>query len=273
MSKYGHNKNKNGTEPWRSKDSKVVIGVDSFERVDLNPVAFDRLVKQKGTRVKVFRTTYCPNVKSVDSAEHEINCQLCNGSGFIDRHPIHTLATIQSQDLEKQSHLEGLVDGNSVASTFLVGIELQYMTLVELQDFTDIYIQRVLRNPNILIRKDVLKYTACKVNFVIDSTGKEYYIDTDYVIDRDGDLSWVLNRGPALGAVYSIHYEASVQFRAVKAMHVNRFTQRKVGVNTEFVKLNEQWLLEKEFLVRRRSKATGADLVQGPFDTHTIVED
>lgn len=186
---YGHNESTKNVKSWDVRESKVLPDDASTKgRVDLNPQDFDNLIDQKGMNCKVFRTMYCPNVKSVDGAEHQIDCPLCNSSGFIDFDPIKTKVFVQTQELDKLPHVEGFVDGNTVMMTFKIGIELQYFTRIELTDFTNIYFQRVLRNPNSDV--DVLQYKACRVNALIDADGVRYYPDTDFKIDLNGSIKW-----------------------------------------------------------------------------------
>jgi hypothetical protein len=266
---FGHNKTTKKQKSWDVKEPAVLADSNPVQRVDLKVDEFDRLLSQKGANVCCYRTTYCPNVKSVDGAEHEIDCPLCNGSGFIDLNPIQTKAFIQNQDLERiMDSAAGQFDGNSVAMTFPIGIELQYFTLIELVDYTQIYYQRVLRKPGTLI--DVLKYKACRVNVIVDKNNVQYYQGQDFKLDPNGNIQW-LDRKPADNLIYSIHYECHSQFRATRAMHVNRFTQYKPPgeAGVEHIKLPEQWICTKEFLLRRRDINTNADLNEGPFGPHT----
>jgi hypothetical protein len=189
MSAYGHNKTTRRKPGWNVKDPKTRPETDARNRIDLIPGDFDRLIKQKGAMCKVFRTTFCPNVKSVDGAEHEIDCTICNGSGFIDLDPICTYVYIQAQELDKLPNIEGLVDGNTVMMTFPIGVELQYFTKVELHDFTDIFPQRVMRKPGSLV--DVLKYSACRVNVLIGKDGTRYYQELDFTLDLNGNILWL----------------------------------------------------------------------------------
>lgn len=269
---HGHNRLTKGRESWNIAESIFGTAKGGNARANLNPHAFSELIEQQGVNVKVYRTSYCPNVKAVDGAEHEIDCTTCNGSGWIDLEPLCTRAILQSIALEKVSRIEGLVDGNTVMMTFPTGIELQYFTLVELQDYLDIFIQRVLRNP--VGDVDILKYAACRFNFVVDKNLTRYYQDQDFKIDPNGDILW-LSGGtaskPATNTPYSVHYEAKVQFRAVRAAHVNRLAQHKIGNEVEFVKFPENWYLAKEFLLRKNDALTGNELKQGPFDNHAIV--
>jgi hypothetical protein len=245
--------NKSRPQGWRIKPPVRIPGKRGPDRVDLEPAKFKKLLETKGTRVRVFRTTFCPNVKSIDGAEHNIDCSLCR-DGWLDVRPIETIAVIQNQSFEKLIFSEGLFDGNSVAGTFDFGIELQYFTLVELVDFQEIFYQRVKRQKGAV---DVLKYRAHVVNVLIDQNGIEYFPDAHFTLDINGSIRWNPNQGPQEGVIYTIHYEGSMQFRAVRAMHVNRFTQVFVPENggvIEHIKLPEQWLLMKEFLVKRRDK-------------------
>ncbi len=223
---------------------------DQRNRLNFRPEKYDALINQQGVRVKVFRTTFCPNVKSIDGGEHEIDCQLCKGSGFTDARPIQTMAVLDKQSLEKKNRPEGYVDGTKTTATFLQGIGLQYFTLVELLDFTDIFIERIKRQRGSI---DVLKYPAICVHLVKDSSGKEYFQGNDFTLDVNGSISWLPGRGPDAGVIYSLNYDCKVQFRAIEALHVNRFVQvGRRDKNVEMVHMNEQWVLQREYLVDRK---------------------
>lgn len=250
-----NNNNTKSKLAWRVKEPTKLEDAFPLQRLSLRADDFDRLILQQGTRVKVYRTMFCPNVKSIDGAEHQIDCEIvgCNGSGYVDKYPICTTAFIQTQSLEKLVDVAGLADQNSVTSTFLTGIELQYFTLVELVDFTEIYFQRIKRDGSRAF--DALKYNAKRINVILDQNDVEYFEGIDCNIDINGNIVWVTSRGPADDVIYSIHYEAPVQFRAVRSMHTNRFTQVKDAADAgkiAFVKMPEQWLLVKEFLVKRK---------------------
>ena len=247
-----NNRNTDKRNFWNNKEPAQVPAQDIRSRSSLDPVAFDNLIKSHGVRVKVYRTMYCPNVKSVDGGEHEINCEQCNGSGFIDVHPIQTVAYIQNQGYESNFNAEGHSDGNTVSSTFLGGIELQYFTRIDLLDFTEPFFERLLRNDTNI---DFLKYSAARVNVVIDSSNNEYYQGVDFKLDVNGNIQWNTGSGPAENVIYSVHYESIIQYRAIRAVHVSRFAQvpdKQTGGVAQ-VKLPEQWTLQKEFLVLRRN--------------------
>lgn len=260
-----HNKTTKKIKGWNVVEPQVYKDDAPQERVNLNPEAFDKLINQKGIFVNVYRTTYCPNVKSVDGGEHNIDCDMCNGSGWLDLSPICVKAFIQSQNNEKSLQANGYVDDNTVLFTFPIGIELQYFTLIELRDFTDIYIQRVARSQGTI---DNLKYKAKRVNLLVDSNGREYIEGSDFCLTNNGQVKWKSGKGPAPETIYSIHYEAIVQFRATTAIHVNRFTQATVDGGIAHVKMPEQWMCSKEFLVRNKDDQ-GEDMKPNPIPNYT----
>lgn len=246
---------------WNSKPPKVVpksvLGTPKGA-VSLSPEKYEALIKQQGVRVRVWRSATCPNVKDISSAQHEIDCKICNGGhGFVDVLPIETIAVIQNQALEKLQNVEGVLDGNTVAATFQLGVELQYFTLVELCDFTDIFYQLVKRQRGAI---DVLNYKACRVNFVMDSSGKMYQQDSDFILDENGCIKWNAGKGPTPETIYTIHFEVAQQFRAIRAIHVNRFTQDgRKSDSVKFIKMPEQWVLQRSYLVDRKDR-TGNEL-------------
>lgn len=236
---------------WNVKEAISTLDLATGQTVRFTPEKFDEAILSKGVRVKVYRTMRCPGRKSVDGGEHEIDCQVpgCNGSGFVDIHPISTHAVIQSQTQEWTDMPEGFVDGNTVQGTFARGIELTYFTLVSLCDYTEITDEVVKRSEGDI---DVLRYEAMRVNVVLDKNGIEYYQGIDFNLDENGNIRWIANHGPDKFELYSIHYEMPIQFRAIRAIHNNRFTQIP-GENGQisFLKMSETWMLSKEYLVKR----------------------
>jgi hypothetical protein len=243
---------KPGVIGWNPKPIPVLPGKNVTGKVNLQTEKFDDLIDQQGVRVKVYRTSFCPRVKSIDGAEHEIDCPLCHGEGFVDRYCLETWAFIQTQSLEKIAQPEGMVDGNTVSATFQKGVELQYFTLVELLDFTEIFYERIKRQDGLT---DVLKYPAVRINLLMDADGKEYFEGIDFQLDPNGNIRWIANRNPGRGVTYTINYETNIRFRAVRAVHNNRFAQISKDGQTHLIKMHEQWMLQKSYLVTRTDLA------------------
>jgi hypothetical protein len=258
-------KKRNNTPGWAQK-SEYLQTVDvafTDKKQSLNPDELDRVVKQHGVPVRIYRSMYCPNVKTVDAAEHQIDCKLCNGSGIIDIKPLESTAYFHSNSFNPKIGPEGNHDGNVLMATFLRGIELQYFTLVEL-DIPDVFYQRVKRQVTSI---DILKYPALQINAVVDSRGKEYYEGNDFRLDPNGSISWKTGKGPSKNDIYSVHYHTKVQFRATKAIHKNRFLNLKTKSDQiKIVKANEAWEMTREYLVRRSS-------ILGEFLPQNDIED
>ena len=443
VNKTGVNRNTNRQPHWNGKNPAQIPDAAPRSRTALDPVAYDNLIKQHGVRVKVYRSMFCPNVKSVDGGEHNIDCTLCNGSGYLDVDPIETVSYLANQNFQEEMTVEGYHDGNSVGATFLGGVELQYFTRVDLMDFTQPFYERVLRRadstkgtggtpaaptvpatqaqisitfpdvpgnspelaffngglngsffnvidngsngiktslifgdfnditePNGIVESagveilfipdtpniprtgtdwavsveslilgittdvptspnttprtgqtaatlqrlctvervgsvitlttiaggattvsnptnaggttgniisqgtnvvpavpfipptsgdnpdDNLKYDCKRVNVIIDKAGRQYHQDINFRLTPQGNVRWFGTDQPDAQTIYTVHYESVIQYRAISAMHINRFAQvpdRSTGLVAQ-VKMPEQWMLQKEFLIIRRDK-------------------
>lgn len=243
--------------------------ISTKSRSFLKPEQFDELIKQQGVPVRIWRSLLCPNVKGIDSGEHEFDCQVCKSSGFLDLSPLDTIAVILDQSLEKAQEAEGYVDHATAKATFLSGVTLQYFTLVEVLNHYDTFIERVKRQPGEI---DRLKYSAVQVNALTDGQ-RQYYAGTDFNLDPNGDLKWILGRGPATGTIYSIHYAMALKFRAVQALHANRFAQSDAGGgNVAFTRMPECWLLQRVYLADRKDykgNTLAPNLIRNPDDPST----
>lgn len=219
-------------------------------RKNLNPDDFDLLVKTHGVRVKFYKTTLCPNVKKIDTAEHEIDCSLCNNSLFIDYHPKEGWAYFQTQELKKMFNMDGTFDDQMVLASFVRGMYLQYFAKVELLDFTSNYYELIQRQVGTV---DRLKYMAFDIGLLVDKNGVEYQYQKDFKITPDTyDLVWVGNR-PNQGVIYSVYYDYRLTFRALKALHVNRFSQFGLpgSATVTPVEHAQQWILKRDYLITK----------------------
>ena len=268
---YGTNQTTKNSKGWNNtspipekvKRDHIVAASKSFSLIRL-----DKFIRTKGMSVTVYRTSYCPKTKSVDAAEHEIACDLCNGSGYIDRYPIKMKALISSVSKHVAKLDVGYAEQNAVHCTFPIGILLNYFTKVELDDFVEIQTERFKRSSG---TTDVLRYYAKRIHSLIAYNGKEYLQDLHFTINSDGNILWK-GSSPEEGTVMSVSYEAKVQFRASVGLKVNRYVQVRRAGKIESVKLPEKWLLQKEFLLRKKkfNPATGkhdeSDQILGAFD-------
>jgi hypothetical protein len=270
--KQSHNNMTQKKPGWNVYEPVSIPDKFPANRVSLNPSNFERLINQHGMRCLIYRSFFCPNVKSVDGAEHEIDCQVpgCNGSGIIDMTPIESMVLIQRQELAKRQDVSGFVDDNSISATFHTGINVQYFTLIELLDHQQIFYERIKRSTGDI---DVLKFPVKRVNLVLSKKGIQYYQTIDFILDPNGNIRWKTNCGPESGEIYSIHYEANIRYRASRALHVSRFAQIKNTDGTVgMVKLPEVWECTREMFVKRTDK-DGMEILQNKVSTDSEEEE
>lgn len=227
---------------------------------DLNSFIWDQ-----GIRVRVYKTLFCPRVHSIDGAEHDISCTICNGSGFVDVDPIETIAAIQNQIREHNINPESIGtawEEQTAYMTFLSGIELSYYARLELIDYTNIYKQLVQRQVGTNV--DRLQFKAVSVDYLIDYDGVIYIPGNDFVVDRNGSIEWIISIGakkPADKKVYSVHYNTLVAYRAITAMHCDRFGSDGIKKDhMEIILFPEQWKIKKLYLFHVSDSESGEKL-------------
>lgn len=237
----------------------------------------DALIKDLGVRVKLYKSTVCPNMQSLESLDHNLNCTACKNN-MIDFAPMETIAMFQQQDFHEAFKVQGTFHIDEVLVTFLSGQTLQTYTRVELLDFKEDFFELVQRQDFADSAVDVLKYKACEVLgvFVVRSNIRiEFHYGADFSIDVNGSIKWLSTNRPLDREIYSIYYRYHPVYRAIKAVHRDRFSQynlrpdsieapkKTVGDKT-YVKLPETWILKRDYLLER-TKADGTPLPPNEF--------
>ena len=222
---------------------------NTLPSVDLDVKKFDQLILTHGARIVLYKTLLCPNTKLGDNGLHEIGCTICN-RGFIDRAPVETWAFFSNQNLNKQFSRDGVWDDQSAQVTFLSGVGANYFGRVELLDHSMDFFERLQRQNGTL---DRLRYSAIKVDVLVDKNGIEYDEGTHFQLTSTGDIEWIhATDVPTIGTPYSVYYSCRKTFRVLQAMHQNRFTQasnKTATVNP--VELNQSWVCKIDFLLTR----------------------
>lgn len=207
---------------------------------------FNKLIANQGVRCRVYNALRCPNVLKIDTGEHALNCKLCNDTHFLDVSPTTTFVFFQNQKLNKEYNKEGMWDDQDVASTFKNDVELTIFSKVELLDFSDTFSELVQRQEGQL---DRLKYKALSVKYLISKIGTTYSLGQDFEVNSDGAILWIGNQ-PMEREIYSICYTYPVTYRAIKALHVNRFSQNSSGqIDVTPIQFPQQWVLRRDFLI------------------------
>ena len=227
----------------------------------------DQLILDLGVRVRLYHSTVCPNVKSLETLDHNLNCPICNNN-MLDFDPIETIAMFQQQDFHEMFRVQGTFDIDEVLVSFLSGQTLQTFTKLELLDFKEDFFELIQRQIFADSDTDLLKYKACEVLgvFIVRNNVKiEFHYGADFLIDVNGSIKWLSTNKPLDKEVYSIYYRYHPVYRAIKAVHRDRFSQynlrpgdinapkKRVGENT-YVKLPETWILKKDYLLERRDR-------------------
>ena len=213
----------------------------------------------------MYKSTLCPNMQSLESMDHDINCPICNNS-MIDFCPQETVAMFQQQSLTEQYKAQGTFQMDEATVSFLSGITLATLSRVELLDFKEDFFELIQRQDFLSTATDRLKYKACEVVglFVIRAGVQiQFYPGADFEVDLNGDIKWTGAHKPNDREIYTIYYRHHPVFRAIKALHRDRYSQfnlrpddieapkQTIGENT-YVKLPEAWILKRDYLIERR---------------------
>jgi hypothetical protein len=254
------NTSRGSKERPNNTDFNLKQAATNIDYKDLNSFIWDQ-----GVRIKVYKTLFCARVKSIDGSEHEINCPICNGSGFIDVSPTETVAAIQNQIRSNNINPDQIGtawEEQTAFMTFLSGIELSYYTRIELMDYTNVYKQLVQRQVDTNI--DRLQFKATSVDYLIDYDGIIYIPGNDFIVDRNGDIEWLIGTGtkkPADKKIYSIHYNTLVAYRAIEAVHCDRFGSDGIKKDhLEVIEYPQMWKIKKLYLFHHEDSESGAKL-------------
>lgn len=224
----------------------------------------DQLIKDLGVRIRLYKSTLAPNMKSLESMDQDLNDPISNNN-MIDFDCKETVALFQQQQLMETFQIQGTFHIDEILLTFLSGETLAPFTKIELLDFQEDFYELITRQDGTDV--DNLKYAACDVLAIftydrVSKTTDRYHLDTDFVIDDDGNIEWISTHRPAARSIYSIYYKYHPVYRALKAVHRDRFSQynlrpgnikapKKTIDGTTYVKLPETWVVKRDFLLER----------------------
>lgn len=233
--------------------------------IDVN--ALDQQILDLGIRVRVWKSALCPNLQSLESNDHDLNCRVCR-ERMIDFAPECTMALFQQQSLAEAFKVTGSFHVDEVMASFLSGVTLQSMARVDLLDFPEDFYELIQKQEGGV---DRLKYNAtCVLGLftVQDDVKTEFHCDTDFVITQDGNIKWISAHQPEPRQVYSIYYKYLPIYRATKGVHRDRFSQpsNRTGLahavqadGKVFAKLPEQWVLRRSYLLDKRNRVGSLD--------------
>lgn len=193
-------------------------------RVDLVAKEFDNIIQDQGVHVRVTPSLLCPNYSDLGSTNHDLNCAVCSGSGAADlpARSYETIAVITSINFKLTWAPQGAFHIKDAQVTLRGGNRLWYYDKIEVLDHTSIYNELVKKTG----ARDRLRYEAIQAVtstpiYLIDSTGKEYIVGTDFnLVGRY--IEWV-TVGPPEGDLYSIQYPILPVYRVLELLHESRY--------------------------------------------------
>lgn len=224
----------------------------------------DQLILDLGVRIRLYKSTLVPSMQSLESMDQDLNDDVSQNN-MIDFDCKETTALFQQQDLMKQFQIQGTFHIDEILVSFLSGVTLAPFAKVEVLDFKEDFYELVQRQDGSDV--DRLKYKACEVLavFTYDRASKtidRYHEGVDFQITPDGDIQWIGAHRPTARHIFSIYYLFHPVYRAVKAVHRDRFSQynnrvqnikapKKTVDGKTYVKLPETWVLKRDYLIEK----------------------
>lgn len=179
---------------------------------------FNQLLEDQGVRLRHYKTAVCPNCKDLHMESHDLNCELCdNGVIHYDYEDFTGIFT--TAGLEKIFKVEGKWLTGSALLTAPSDVRLDFFDAIDVLDGESMHSQLIKRgDANI----DRARYKITEVNYMADSDGQEYHVDTDFKINKDGRIEWISDNRPSIGQIYTISYQYVTRYRVVDHIHVTR---------------------------------------------------
>lgn len=247
---------------------------DNLPDPQLDPIAFEQLIKNRGLKWKHEKGTPCPNVDDMDTQQHDPNCECCtNGIIYFDPQCINGL--FQQNKLERMYEVQGVWDIGEAVVTYSAyaddkdgnagygcPVDIQHFDRLTLLDYEFRWQQLIEHSPTGI---DRLRYPALSMNYLA-TKDKEYFVDKDFIINEDGNIKWLGQNQPGYdqlndrGEVYTIVYSARPVFLVVHLVHEVRATKTEDPIDGEVkaVRLPQQVLLRRDYLVENKSDSTGS---------------
>jgi hypothetical protein len=244
----------------RSTSSPLPIYIpDPSIRVD----AFDQILQNRGIRFLHKIAAPCPNMKSLDSNNHDPFCQFCDNSQTLHLPGKEIWGVFTSNSLEKMFEVQGVWEvGTAVVSLpteFPDGTQADFSTfdhlvcpdfLVRLTDLKEYEPttsgKQKVRYPIV----DIVYMTSVRNNLLYD-----YKKGVDFEI-TDGEIEWIPGKEPSyddaavVGEVISITYTANPVYAVLNVMHEMRVTQEMNSAGQKVARrMPQQVLVKRDFLV------------------------
>lgn len=227
-------------------------------------LSFDQLLAQRGLRMRHFKSIPCFNLESTTFQAHDPDCAFCDGSGIQYYDSKEIWGTFTGNSIEKTFEAHGVWEvGSAVVTlptTYPDGSQADFNTYdrLELLDVTVRLYELKDYEPthDNLMR---LRYPAEKVEFVayIEDGKKmiKLYENVDFTLTQDGHIQWIEGKQPPYfkhkgrGVVLGFAYFAKPIYIVMQSLRELRITQELVNGKKQAVRLPQQLLVKRDFLV------------------------
>lgn len=229
--------------------------------------AFDQILQNRGIRFIHKIAIPCPNMTSINSNNHDPNCEFCDNSQILHLSGKEVWGVFGSNTLEKMFEIQGVWEVGTAAITFPTlfpdGTSADFNTFdhLECPDFivrlNDIKEYEPTSNKRQKLRYKIVN--MCHMTSVRNGSLYVYEDGVDFTI-VEGEISWLLGKEPSyndsslIGEVLSITYTAHPVYAVLNMMHEMRVTQEFIGGQKIAKRLPQQVLVKRDFLT------TGSDL-------------
>lgn len=221
------------------------INNKTMGRADFKPDLFDRIIQQKGFRVKWEQGMFCSCI-SEEAGQPSYNCPVCGGKGYIYVKPLETRVVVSSISGRKEQEKAGLEEKGSLYMTPLSLDNVGFRDRVTFLDFS-------MKFSEILIVKEGKSRTRYPLLSVIyaHTLGIEYKEGIDFIYELETrEVTWI---NPVIqeGDKISILYLNKPVYIAMNPIHELRGTYIMTNGKGEdyFVNLPKQYMIKREDFV------------------------
>lgn len=210
-------------------------------------------IQTMGDNVLWRKSTVCPN-RMLVKQNHDLNCKLCDGRGFLFDAGTEIKAGFTSISVKQMWQTWGRFDVGTVMVTTPNANKLSWWDKLEHLDATIRY-SEIIQRPTYGL-EDKLKYVAIDVARLVDSLGKDYECGVDFTIPN-GKVLWAAGLAPANESFYSISYTCHPHYIVLELPHQIRQKQATTGGRAvEAQDFPVMAVAKLEFLIEDESKTT-----------------
>jgi len=224
---------------------------------------FDQLLQNRGIRFIHKRAAPCPNLNKLADNSHNPMCPICNNNGFLFYDEREIYGVFVSNSLQKNFEQQGMWEIGSAVITFPSlypdGSVAEFNTYdqLEINDFPVRLWELKEWNPGENNGVTRMRYPVDTID-IVTSVQNNVRIDfiegTDFNIDTNGNLAWIVGREPSYnnteekGEVLSIVYHANPRYNVLQQMRELRITQQMINGQKTAIRLPQQILVKRDFL-------------------------